>query len=110
MPATQPGMLLLALAVLAQTPDYPRVVHKGDQTCVESLDGKGKVVTECRSGSGEYRPAEGREPATDAKQTSRAPLPSYDPVSSAPSSLRVRGGGAAYYSPEVAALLHSAQT
>jgi hypothetical protein len=102
-------MLALVLAVLAQTGDYPRVVHKGDQTCVESLDLKGKVVSECRSGSGDYRPATGREPSTDAKEPARSSQSLPDPVVSAPS-LRMRTPGTSYYSPEVAALLHSAQT
>lgn len=48
-------LVLLLIAGAASEEPFPRVVRKGDLTCIQSLDVKGAVVEQCRKeGATEY--------------------------------------------------------
>jgi hypothetical protein len=74
---------------------YPKVVHKGDKTCVQSLNEAGQVVETCRDAQSEYSPPKGLA----------APESTDRPTAAPGATLQLR-----YYAQPVADLLHTAQT
>ena len=71
--------LVLALTVASicwAEESYPRVLRKGTQTCVQTLDTKGNMVEACRGTGQEYVPSPGPGPATPPAPTT---LPSEYP-------------------------------
>jgi hypothetical protein len=61
-------MILLIGLLLAQGGEYPKVVHKNGQTCVQTLNAAGAVEESCRAGEGEYKVPAGGARTADADE------------------------------------------
>lgn len=77
-------LVALALVVFSQASDYPKVIRKDGQVCVQTLGSGGKVEESCRSDSTEYKPpaAAVREPLSADSPVAVRRLPRPEPSSS----------------------------